>query len=224
MIRFADKTTRLQVWKMWKTVFGDPDDYMELYFRHKYRDENSLLYMEDGRAVASLQMLPYLFTFCGTEIPVFYLSGVATLPTYRKRGYVRQLLMRSFEEAVRRDAPLMLLVPQEAWLLQFYGRYGFVQAFDAGVEELPSLKELTGRYPGDLHAAFREFNTLFRQKDMTVQKSFDDFRAIVEEAALFDFPAKRNLMGMARVINAAKLLSLFAARYERKSFSIEVQD
>lgn len=224
MIQFADETTRPQVREMWKTVFGDPDDYMELYFRHKYRDGNTLLYIEEDKVVASLQMLSYRFTFCGTEIPVLYLSGVSTLPAYRKRGYVRQLLMKSFDEAIRREVPLVLLVPQEEWLLKFYDRYGFAQTFDAGTEELPSLKALTGKYPGDLHAAFREFNTLFRQKDMTVQKSFDDFRAIVEEAVLYDFPPARNLIGMARIINAERLLSLFADRYEQKSFSIAVHD
>ncbi|WP_298648661.1 GNAT family N-acetyltransferase [uncultured Proteiniphilum sp.] len=224
MIQFADETTRQQVWKMWKTVFDDPDDYMEIYFRHKYRDENSLLYLEEEHVVASLQMLPYRFTFCGREIPVLYLSGVSTLPGYRKKGYMRQLLVKSFEEAARKDVPLMLLVPQEEWLLKFYDRYGFAQTFDDGTEELPSLKELTGRYPGDLGAAFREFNTLFRQKDMTLQKSFDDFYAMVEEAALFDFPTKRSLKGMARVIDAERLLSLFADRYPRQSFSIIVHD
>lgn len=224
MIRFADETTRPQVREMWRTVFGDPDDYMEVYFRHKYRDETTLLYMEGDKAVASLQMLPYRFTFCETEIPVIYLSGVSTLPGYRRKGYVRQLLIKSFEEAERKDVPLMLLVPQEEWLLRFYDRYGFAQTFDAGTEALPSLKVLLEKYPDDLYAAFRGFNALFRQKDMTVQKSFDDFRAIVEEAALYDFPAKRKLIGMARVIDAERLVCLFAACYKQKSFSIRVHD
>lgn len=224
MIKFANETTRSQVREIWKTVFGDPDEYVDVYFRHKYRDENSLLFMEGDKAVASLQMLPYHFTFCGTEIPVIYLSGVSTLSEYRKRGYVRQLLIRSFEEATHRNVPLMLLVPQEEWLLKFYDRYGFVQTFDTGMEELPSLKVLLEKYPDDLHVAFREFNSLFRQKDMTVQKSFDDFLAIVEDASISGFPVKRNLMGMARVIDAEKLLSLFAVRYEGKSFSIIVHD
>ncbi|MDR0422047.1 MAG: GNAT family N-acetyltransferase [Proteiniphilum sp.] len=224
MIRFADAATRQQVREMWKTVFDDDDDYMKIYFRRKYRDENTLLYMDGERVAASLQMLPYRFTFCGTEIPVVYLSGVSTLPEYRKRGYMRQLMMRSFEVAVRRDVPLMLLVPQEEGLLGFYERYGFAQAFDAGEAEQPSLRGLTAKYPGDLHAAFREFDGLFRRKDMTVQKSFDDFRAIVEEAALYDFPPVRSLTGMARVINAGRLLSIFAGRYGQQSFSISVHD
>ncbi|MEA5127653.1 MAG: GNAT family N-acetyltransferase [Proteiniphilum sp.] len=224
MIRFADEITRPQVRRMWKTVFGDPDDYMETYFRHKYHDENTLVYVEEGKVVASLQMLSYGFTFCGTEIPIIYLSGVSTLPQYRRKGYVRQLLVRSFEEAAHRDVKLMLLVPQEEWLLKFYDRYGFAQTFDTGEEELPSLKALIEKHPGDLLAASKEFDDFFRQNDMTIQKSFDDFHAMIEEAALFNFPEKRSLIGMARVIDAERLLSLFAARYGGKSFSITVHD
>ena len=85
---------------MWKRCFGDPDDYMELYFRYKYRPEDTLLYIEGSEAVASLQMLTYQFTFHGVEIPVIYLSGVCTLPAYRGRGYARALL---FEALTRRS-------------------------------------------------------------------------------------------------------------------------
>ncbi len=224
MIQFADDTTRQDVWDMWKSCFHDPDDYMELYFRHKYRNENTLLYMDEGRAVASLQMLHYDFTFCGAEIPVIYLSGVCTLPEARRRGFTRQLLLRSFEEARKRDVPLMLLVPQEPWLLQFYGQYGFALTFDAGREPLPSLRKLIDAALRDLSAAFRAFSTLYRRQDMTVQKSFDDFRAMTEEAALYDFPPKKNLTGMARVTDAERLLSLFAGHYAQTSFTVVVQD
>ncbi|MBK5194514.1 MAG: GNAT family N-acetyltransferase [Proteiniphilum sp.] len=224
MIRFADDTTKQEVWDMWKICFSDPDDYMEIYFRHKYRNENTLLYVDEGKAVASLQMLPYQFTFCGAEIPVIYLSGVCTLPEARKKGFMHQLLLNSFGEAVRRGIPLMLLVPQEEWLLQFYDKYGFAQTFDAGTEPLPSLRELTDAHPGDLHAAYRAFNTMYRQNDMTLQKTFDDFLAMIEEAKLYDYPLKKNLRGMARVIDAERLLSFFADRYEEKIFSVVLQD
>jgi len=224
MIQFADDSTKQEVWGMWKTCFGDPDDYMEIYFRHKYRNENTLLYVDEGKAVASLQMLPYQFTFCGAEIPVIYLSGVCTLPEARKKGFMHQLLLQSFAVAAGRAIPLMLLVPQEPWLLQFYDKYGFAQTFDGGTEPLPSLRVLTEAHPGDLHAAYRAFNTLCRQSDMTLQKSFDDFRAMIEEAALYDFPPKKNLTGMARVIDAERLLSLFADRYAEKNFSVVVKD
>lgn len=224
MIRFADETTRSQVWQMWKRVFGDSDEYMQLYFRHKYRDENTLIYIEDSKVVASLQMLPYQFTFCGEEIPVIYLSGVSTLPEYRRRGHVRQLMLRCFLEAEIRNVPLVLLVPQGEWLLQFYNRFGFAQTFDAGGNPLPSLEELIEKYSGDLRKAFSQFDTLFRNEDMTIQKSFEDFKVIVEEASLFRFPAVHSLIGMSRVIDAGQLLSLFANRYQDRTFLINVND
>lgn len=224
MIQFADNTTKQQVWDMWKTCFGDPDDYMEIYFRHKYRNENTLLYMDEGTAVASLQMLTYRFTFCGAEIPVIYLSGLCTLPQARRKGFMHQLLLRSFTVATEREIPLMLLVPQESWLLRYYDKFGFSQTFDAGNDPLPSLRVLTDAHPGDLHAAYREFNTIYRQNDMTLQKSFDDFSAMVEEAALYNFPPKKNLTGMARVTDAKTLLALFADRYTGKHFSLHLKD
>jgi predicted acetyltransferase len=225
MIRLADPISKAQVWDMWKRCFGDPDDYMELYFRYKYRPEDTLLYIEGSEAVASLQMLTYQFTFHGVEIPVIYLSGVCTLPAYRSRGYARALLLESFNEAIRRGVPLMLLVPQEEGLMNWYARYGFVRTFDPGSEPLPSLKELLNRHEGDLETAYGEFNRHYREQDMTVQKRFNDFKAIVEEAALFGFPEKKSLPGMARVIDANRLLSLFASRRgDAVLFHIDVRD
>lgn len=224
MIRYADIESRADVRRMWKTVFGDCDEYMDIYFREKYADERTLIYWENDKPVASLQLLPYDFTFCGTEIPIAYFSGVCTLPEARRKGYMNQLIIAALKEMHKKEIPLTLLVPQEEWLLNFYRKYGFAQTFDKGDEDLPSLEKLLKRFPNDLHAAYREFNTWFRQADVTVQKSFDDFRTIVEEAALFQFPTKRNLPGMARVIDAQALLTTFAQRYENKEFSITVTD
>lgn len=224
MIQFAKDSTKQQVWDMWKTVFGDSDDYMRIYFRHKYRNENTLIYFENDRAAASLQMLPYRFTFCGEEIQVYYLSGVSTLAEYRGKGYARKLLLKSFEVAKERNIPLILLVPQEDWLLNFYEKFGFAQVFDSGTEVLPSLKKIIDNNEGNLLEAYEEFDFIYRNEDMTVQKSHSDFEAIIEEAALFGYPSKMNLRGMARIIDAELLVNLFANKYKDKSFTASVSD
>jgi predicted acetyltransferase len=59
---------------------------------------------------------------------------------------------------------------------------------------------------------------------MTVQKTPDDFRAIVEEAALFDFPVKKGLMAMSRITDAEKLLIIFAKKYPQIKVSVKVSD
>ena len=221
MIQYATPKIAPQIRQMWKTVFGDSDAYMDIYFRYNYRNERTLVYMEGDKAMASLQMLPYQFTFCGVEIPIAYISGASTLPEARKKGYMQQLLLKSFDEMAKNDIPLTLLVPQETWLLGFYERYGYAQTFDASKTELSSLRFGFAQQPEE---AYKKFDAQFRTKDMTVQKTFDDFRAIVEEAQLFDFQPKKNLTGMARIIDAERLLSIFAKKYHQASFSISVVD
>lgn len=223
MIEYITPQTRPQILEMWRVCFGDSQPYFDIYFKEKYSDENTLAYFEGDKAVASLQLLHYNFTFCGAEIPIAYISGACTLPEARKKGYMEALLKRTFHELEKRNIPLSLLVPEEEWLLGFYDKYGYAQTFDAGTD-LPLLKELMKRHSGNLSSAYKEFDSLFRNQDMTVQKTFDDFRIVVEEAAGYDFQSKKGLDGMARVIDARLMLELFAQKYSLKSFSVEITD
>lgn len=226
MIRFADDTTRQQVYNMWKTVFGDSDEYMEIYFREKYRNENTLIYFDEEKdkekAVSSLQMLPFNFSFHGGEIPIAYFSGLCTLPEARRKGFMGALIEKSFNEMDKNGVPLAILVPQEESVMKFYRQFGFIQTFDAGAP-LPDLREIISE-SDNLKAAYETFDSFFRRRDMTVQKSPEDFQAIVEEAALFDFPVKKSLMGMSRVIDAEKLLAVFAKKYPETQISVKISD
>lgn len=224
MICFADEITRLEVMSMWKTCFGDSDRYMDVYFRNKYQDEQTLVYLDEGKAVASLQMLPYQFTFHGNEIPVLYLSGVCTLPEARNKGFMPQLLLYSFEVAKERGYPLMLLVPQEQWLFNYYARFGFAQTFDLGSEPIYTLNEAFDEHTIDFDAAYKAFDAHYRKQDMTIQKSFDDFYTMLEVAALYDFPVKYNLFGMSRIIDAEALLTSYAASHKEARFSVRLHD
>lgn len=223
MIDYITPQTRQQILEMWRVCFGDSQPYFDIYFREKYSDENTLAYFEGDKVVASLQLLHYNFTFCGVEIPIAYISGACTLPQARKKGYMEALLKKTFHELAKRNIPLSLLVPEEDWLLGFYDKYGYAQTFDEGAD-LPSLEELMKRHSDNLSAAYQEFDSLFRNQDMTVQKTFDDFRIVVEEAAGYDFQPKKSLNGMARVIDARLLLGLFAKQHPDKSFSIDITD
>ena len=223
MIKYITPETRNQILEMWRVCFGDSQPYFDIYFKERYSDENTLAYFEGEKAVASLQLLPYNFTYCDTEIPIAYISGACTLPEGRKKGYMATLLKRTFHELIKRNTPLSLLVPEEEWLLGFYSKYGYAQTFDSGAELL-LLDELMKRHSGNLNAAYEEFDSMFRDKEMTVQKTFDDFRVVVEETAGYNFPPKKSLAGMARIIDAPYMLKLFASKYPEKCFSLELSD
>ena len=220
MIQFANNNTKQEVRRMWKICFDDTEEFMDLYFSEKYRNENTLIYFEKNQAVASLQILPYRFTFYGEEIPVAYISGACTLPKFQGRGYMGKLMATAFELMREREILLSILVPAEKWLYDFYAKLGYEKVFEADENEIPLL-EILQKAGNDLDIAYAEFDKVFRKKDFCVQKTKADFATIVRETEMEGFPPKTNLAGMARVIDAEKLLAIFAKKHPEKEITFE---
>lgn len=221
MIEFANDSTAPLVREMWKTCFNDSDEFLDIIFRYKYRHENTLIYFENNVAVSSLQMLPYTITFYGKEIPFAYLAGLCTFPEYRKKGYMEQLIFKAHEILKQRNIPLAILVPAEEWLFDFYRKYGYEQVFEQGKKSIPSLKNILDIH-SDIAAAYEAYNSLYIGKDFCVQKSFDDFKAIVEDQRIDGFPDKTNIAGMARIMDEAFLLNLYAEKNNKTEFTLKI--
>lgn len=223
MIKFADKHSEAVVRNMWKICFEDTDEFIDLYFSQKYKEENTLIFFEGDIAAASVQMLPYTINFYGEEIPFSYISGACTLPEYRKKGYMEKLLIRTFCVMLERNIPLSILIPAEDWLYGFYSKYGYTKTFDNGTEQIP-IREILDKHSNNVEAAYKEFDFLFRSKNLCIQKSPEDFYTIVDEYKNDGYPPKYNLSGMARIIDVNYLLSIFEKKHPDKSFSISVLD
>lgn len=222
MIIFADNVTAPLVRQMWKICFGDTEEFIDIFFTDKFRNENTLIYIEDNMPVASLQMLPYTITFYGETIPFAYLAGLCTLPEYRRRGYMEQLILEAHSVLSQRGIPLAILIPAEDWLYGFYEKYGYQQVFDKS-EELIPLNKILEQYP-DIDEAYRAFDSLFRETDFCVQKSREDFNTIISEYIGDNCPPKTNLSGMARVIDPWVLLKLYADKNKMTKLRLEVED
>lgn len=222
MIKFADAHTAPLVRQMWKICFGDSEKFMDIYFSRKYRNENTLVYFEEGIPVASLQMLPYTITFYGETIPFAYLAGLCTLPEHRKKGYMAQLIHQAHTIIMDRQIPLSILIPAEEWLYGFYEKYGYQQVFTKDDKLIP-LKQILDRHP-DMDKAYYAFDSLFRGCDFCVQKNRDDFEAIAEEYKIDNYPPKTNLSGMARIIDAWSLLKPYAAKNPKVKIRLGVKD
>lgn len=224
MIQFANDNTKQEIRDMWKICFGDSDAYMDIYFNHKYRNDNTLIYIKDNKLVASLQMVFYNMSFHGSETLIAYLSGLCTLPDYRSKGYMKQLIIKSYQVVKEREIPLMVLVPQDMGVMNYYERFGFAQTFNTGTEILPPLSSIIESSNGDIHKAYEIFDSYYRENDMTVQKSFNDFKTILEEGQLFNYPSKRNLIGMSRIIDARQLIEIYARRFPENSLVLRIDD
>lgn len=219
MITFASKAKTSDIRQMWKTVFGDTDEYIDLYFTRKYKPENTLVYLEENKPVASLQMLPYTITFYGKRLDFYYLMGLCTLPEYRRRGYMEQLILHSHQIMQQRHIPLSVLVPAEDWLFGFYEKYGYEKVFEKDNRPIP-LAAILEQHP-DIEEAYAAFGKL-QQQDFYVQKNFEDFETIIDEYRIDSHTPRTNLSAMAHIIDTKVLLSIYAQTNRSKKFTIQI--
>lgn len=118
-----------QLKSLWKSLFGDTEAFISLFFHEVVRDENIRVLEEKGRILSALYMLPYPFRIWNQEVTASYISGAGTLPEAQGRGLMRSLLIDSFKEMERRQIPLSILIPAEPWLYGFYEKSGYVTVF-----------------------------------------------------------------------------------------------
>lgn len=223
MIQFANKDTATVVRSMWKTCFDDNDEYMDLYFSRQYKNENTLIYWVDNVAVASLQMIPYSIRFYGEVIPFYYLAGLCTLPEYRNKGYMGQLIYRSFAVMQERNIPLSILVPAEEWLFGYYEKYGFETTFDKSKNDI-GFKAFLDKHQSNCSDAYRAFDKEYQQRDFCVLKSEYDFETIIQEYIMDNKPLKYNLRGMSYITDPLFMLGLYAKKNQEKNFTIKTEN
>lgn len=222
MIQFSNKHIEPLIRQMWKICFEDTDAFIDLIFTQKYKPENTLVYFENDIAVASLQMHPYTISFYKEEIPFAYLAGLCTLPEYRNKGYMAQLINEAHRILKKRKIPLAILIPAEDWLFRFYEKFDYEQVFEKSKEPIYPLDKILEESP-NIESAYSFFDSLYRHKDFCVQKSFEDFKTIVEEYRNDGSPEKYNLAGMARIIDNLYLLKLFAIKNPSLSIRIKTE-
>lgn len=206
---------------MWKTCFGDSDEYLDIFFRYKYQDNNTLVYIAEGETVASLYMLPYTITFYGQKVPFTYLMGLCTLPEHRNKGYMGKLIWEAHRIINERQIALSILIPAEKRLFDYYNKFGYEQVFDKGNELIPLRKILDENR--NIDKAYHIFDAMYKDKDFCVQKSKVDFEAITLEYKSDGYPPKYNLCGMANITDIWSLLKLYAKANPHIKLNLEVE-
>ncbi|SKB69762.1 GNAT family N-acetyltransferase [Macellibacteroides fermentans] len=137
-----------QLKSLWKSLFGDTEAFISLFFHEVVREENIRVLEEKGRILSALYMLPYPFRIWNQEVAASYISGAGTLPEAQGRGLMRRLLIDSFKEMEHRQIPLSILIPAEPWLYGFYEKSGYATVFAYNQQVYPpkdrSLLSTTG--------------------------------------------------------------------------------
>ncbi|MDR0543667.1 MAG: GNAT family N-acetyltransferase [Dysgonamonadaceae bacterium] len=126
MIQYGKNKYKNDLKALWKRCFPqDTDRFVALYFDEIYKNDESLLYLDDHCPLAFLQMIPYSIQTGRGIYSAAYLSGIMTHPEYRGKGYMTQLLTASFDEMVKKGYDYTFLIPQQRGLAGMYANYGF---------------------------------------------------------------------------------------------------
>ncbi|MDE5676662.1 GNAT family N-acetyltransferase [Phocaeicola sp.] len=184
--------TKDEVKALWKLCFDDSDEFTDLYFRMRYKDEINRVVREGGRVVSALQMIPYPMTFCGGVIPVSYISGACTHPACRKRGVMRRLLEETHRYMYEEGVLLALLIPAEERLFGYYARSGYVPAFGYAMERVqadglcpsPEYKVEVCECPDAEH--YRYFDSHVRMRRSCILHTMEDWEVIMADMRLSD--------------------------------------
>lgn len=187
---------------LWQEIFHDPEAFTDLYFRRVFRSEYNICCRLEGHVIAALQALPYRILFHGLELPVAYLSGVCTHPSWQRQHIGSNLMHEAHLRLYRQGVAFAFLIPAEPWLFDWYGSFGYVQK----INRTPPLADPRG-------TDFDAYDRLQRDKNLIILHDAEGYDVIKEDIRIEkeDYALPTDIRpGMIRVINAGEALKAYA--------------
>ena len=110
-----------QLRALWREAFGDPEEYLDLFFGTAFSPSRCRCAVKDGTVTAALYWLDG--TCRGKKIA--YIYALATAEAFRGRGIATALLENTHSHLARQGYTGTVLVPGEGGLFSFYERLGY---------------------------------------------------------------------------------------------------
>lgn len=129
-IGYAQMEIKEELKLLWLTSFDDIPEAVDLFFETWFLPGNGIQALEDGKVVSALYLLPARIQGEGKTEPAHYIYGASTLPEYRGRGLMRQLLQFADTTAAQaRGEKFSVLLPASKDLYGFYRKSGYREGF-----------------------------------------------------------------------------------------------
>lgn len=182
----ADQSHLSELKELWALCFGDQQQYIDLFFDHRFRQDECLIGVAEGKVVTMLFTLPIDIRFKGRySYPACYIYAVATHPQHRGRGYSTQLMEYTHAYLYTQGKRLSVLVPASESLFGYYAKQGFHTQFYCSMQDytldqkqltgakleaatLPAIRELRDRLLGrlELYGSWDQRALAYNQKEL----------------------------------------------------------
>ncbi len=121
MVRLSTKEDVVYLKQIWKSVFGDEEWLIDLYYENVFCDQDTIVWETKGKPVAVLHMIPDIK---GEGV---YFYALATLTKYRKQGVMTNLIKFALDIVKKREFTYAFLIPDNEKLFHYYENNGFVR-------------------------------------------------------------------------------------------------
>ncbi len=148
-----------QLKNLWQTVFGDTDDVIDFFFEHNVSLDNAYVYMADGKCVSAFYLIEAPVKEGSENKKAMYLYAAATLPEYRKRGIMAEMINYAVNRLEMAGYDYLYLYPANEKLYSYYEKAGFEAVFKCGIYHINS-NEIQN------YKNARYFNTVLSYPDM----------------------------------------------------------
>jgi ribosomal protein S18 acetylase RimI-like enzyme len=178
-----------QLREIWKIVFSDSDEFIELFFRNRYSEDSALVHRHDGRVVSMLFFPRYDFKSGDLVTSLGYICGAATLPEYRGKGIMADLLNSSFDLMRLRGDHFTALIPASDSLYGYYERFGFREFFYRKKYSVARSDAMAGtpfylKKMEDFASAYRIYSEAVSRLGTVVIQSERTYSSVVDEFRL----------------------------------------
>lgn len=111
-IRKLETGEKLNTRKLYEEVFSeDSKDFVDYYYEEKVKDNQIYVVEEDGEIQAMLHLNPYELAVNGSRKDVNYIVAVATRKSYRKRGFMAEMLKQALNDMYADGETFTFLMP-----------------------------------------------------------------------------------------------------------------
>lgn len=203
-----------EIKKIWAECFGDPREWIEMYFSRVYNERDAMTLEKGGRIVSSLLLQPYAMKFHNAEVAIGYIAGAGTRRNARGNGYMSELMADTLDSACNRGFMACVLIPAHDWLYSYYAKFDFSPVFYTDPQRFTSLHQfhpcgdflpVDDFYDPTVYAAFHDFEM---ERRCTILHSQRDFLNILDDIAHDSgcFVAVKDADGVIRAMGWASMV------------------
>lgn len=118
----------------------DPKNKEDKYFMEKWA-----AFTDDGEMMSNICVLPYEINFDKNSVKMAGIGGVCTYPQHRKKGAIKQCLLKAFEEMYEKNFDFSYLY---AFSEGFYGNLGYNRSTTCVEWNFDMKCLISGKYKG----------------------------------------------------------------------------